>query len=180
MKAKKPTPTQRETVLSEKDLIISKTDKIGRITYVNRTFMRISQLNEDGLLGQQHNVIRHPDMPKVIFKMLWDTLQRDKEYFAYIKNICQDGGFYWVLANVTPDYNSSGKLLGYLSVHRKPSSASIADITPLYKELKQIENQYTPKQGLAEAQIYLDNFLVKKQMSYNQFIFNLLKQDGYL
>lgn len=173
-------PTQRETILSEKDLIISKTDTSGRITYVNRTFMRISQHNEDGLLGKQHNVIRHPDMPKVIFKMLWETLKTDNEYFAYIKNICQDGGFYWVLANVTPDYTSSGKLQGYLSVHRKPSPASIADIIPLYTELAAIEKQHTPKQGLIAAQAYLDNYLSQQQISYNQFIFNLLKQDGYL
>lgn len=174
------TPTQRETVLAEHEMIISKTDPKGRITYVNRTFMRISQLNENELLGLQHNVIRHPDMPRGTFKILWDTLTAGEEYFAYIKNICKDGGYYWVLANITPDYDNNGKLLGYYSVRRKPSQSSIDVVVPLYKEMLAIEKQYSPKEALVHSVNFLYEHLNNQGLTYNQFIFSLLKQDGYL
>lgn len=176
----KVTPTSRETILEDNDLIISKTDTKGKITYVNRTFMRISQLNEYELLGIQHNVIRHPNMPRAAFKLLWDTLAAKEEYFAYIKNICKDGGFYWVLANITPDYDNEGNLMGYFSVRRKPSRESINALTPIYNELVAIEAQYSPKEALARSIEHLNQRLDKQGLSYNQFIFNLLKQDGYL
>ena len=174
------TPTQRETVLGEDDLIISKTDKTGRITYVNRTFMRISQLNENELLGLQHNVIRHPDMPRGAFKLLWDTLGSGEEYFAYIKNICKDGGYYWVLANITPDYDNNGKVMGYFSVRRKPSRESINALVSVYKEMSAIEKQYSPKEALIHSKTFLDNFLASQGLDYNSFILKLLRQDGYL
>lgn len=176
----KVSPTQRETVLAEHEMIISKTDTKGKITYVNRTFMQISQLNEDELLGLQHNVIRHPDMPRGAFKMLWDTLSAGEEYFAYIKNISKDGGYYWVLANITQDFDNSGKLLGYYSVRRKPSQHSIDIVTPIYKEMLAIESQYSPKEALVHSVGYLNNYLSDQGLTYNQFIFRLLKQDGYL
>lgn len=176
----KVTPTQRETVLADNDLIISKTDSIGKITYANRTFMRIAQLNENELLGIQHNVIRHPDMPRAAFKALWDTLATGQEYFGYVKNICKDGGFYWVMANITPDYDNNGNLLGYFSVRRKPSRESIATVTPIYQEMVNIERQYSPKEALVHSGEYLNSLLASQGLSYNQFIFNLLKKEGYL
>lgn len=176
----KVTPIQRETVLAEDDLIISKTDVIGKITYANRTFMRISQLNENELLGLQHNVIRHPDMPRAAFKALWDTLASGQEYFGYVKNICKDGGFYWVMANITPDYDNDGNLMGYFSVRRKPSRDSIAAVTPIYQEMVNIESQFSPKEALVQSGNYLNELLASKNLTYDEFIFNLLKNEGYL
>lgn len=176
----KITPTQRETVLQEDEMIISKTDTKGKITYTNRTFMNISLLSETELLGIQHNIIRHPDMPRAAFKMLWDNLQNGEEYFAYIKNICKDGGFYWVLANVTPDYDQQGKLLGYYSVRRRPSPEAIATVTPIYKRMLEIESQHSPKEALQKSLNFLHNHLKEQGLTYNQFIYQLMQREGYL
>ena len=100
------TPTNEEKVMREGDLIVSKTDIKGRITYGNRTFNEFSGFTENELLGTQHNIIRHPDMPRAVFKLLWDRLQAGQEVFAFVKNISKDGSFYSVLANVTPSYDA--------------------------------------------------------------------------
>lgn len=102
----KITPTRSEVRLADDEFIVSKTDPKGRITYANRTFMKISGFAEPELLGIQHNVVRHPDMPRAVFKLLWETLERGEEFFGYVKNLCRDGSFYWVLANITPDYDT--------------------------------------------------------------------------
>lgn len=173
-------PTQRETVLQENELIVSKTDPTGKIVYANRTFMRISQLCEKDLLGFQHNIIRHPDMPRAVFKLLWDTLQSGDEFFGYVKNICKDGGFYWVLANVTQDYDTNGKLLGYYSVRRLPSRDAIAILSPIYKEMCQIESQFSPKEALQQSLQHFQNVLAKQGMDYQSFIFEMMRKEGYL
>lgn len=171
------TPTRRETVLRDDDIIISRTDLTGKITYANRTFMRICQLNEDELLGIQHNVIRHPDMPRAAFKLLWDTLQQGDEFFAYVKNICKDGGFYWVMANVTPDYDASGKLIGYYSVRRKPGPAAPALLTPVYQKMVEIEAQHRPKEALVQSAAYLASVLDSKKTTYTNLMQTLIRSE---
>ncbi|MCU7947140.1 MAG: PAS domain-containing protein, partial [Candidatus Thiodiazotropha sp. (ex Cardiolucina cf. quadrata)] len=99
------TPTNHETVMDDGDFIVSKTDLKGHITYANRVFMRMAQYKESELLGVQHNIIRHPDMPRGVFRLLWNTIESGKECFAYVKNMSKNGDFYWVYANVTVDYD---------------------------------------------------------------------------
>lgn len=176
----KITPTQKETVLKEDEMIISKTDLKGKITYANRTFMAISQLSELELLGIQHNIIRHPDMPRGAFKMLWDSLQNNEEYFAYVKNICKDGGFYWVLANITPDYDEHGNVLGYYSVRRRPSPEAITAVTPIYAKMLEIESKHSPKEALTKSLEFLHSHLNEMGLTYNQFIYGLMQKEGYL
>lgn len=176
----KITPINKETVLQENEMIISKTDLTGKITYANRTFMAISQLSEAELLGVQHNIIRHPDMPRATFKMLWDNLQNGEEYFAYVKNICKDGGFYWVLANITPDYDQDGNVLGYYSVRRRPSPEAIATVIPIYSRMLEIEAMHSPKEALIKSLEYLHGHLKNQGLTYNQFIYGLMQQEGYL
>lgn len=128
-------PTSVERLMRENDFIVSKTDPKGRITYGNRIFIEFSGYAEDELLGSQHNIIRHPDMPRAIFKLLWDTIQNGQEIFAYVKNMSKDGSFYWVLANVTPSYDSQGRVIGYLSVRRKPKPEAVRQATELYRAM---------------------------------------------
>ncbi len=92
-------PTAQEVRLQENDLIVSKTDMKGHITYVNRTFMRISNYAEHEVMGKQHNVVRHPDVPRGVYRLMWDTLKAGNEFFGVLKNLTADGHFYWVLAN---------------------------------------------------------------------------------
>ncbi len=116
MKQKGVVPNSRERVMRAEDFIVSKTDLTGRITYGNRIFMEYSGYSERELIGTQHNIIRHPDMPRAVFQLLWDTLAKEQEIFAYVKNMSKDGGFYWVFANVTPSYDQNGNVVGYYSV----------------------------------------------------------------
>lgn len=169
------TPLNQEIVMREGDLIVSKTDIKGRITYGNRAFNEYSGFTEKELLGSQHNVVRHPDMPRAVFKLLWDRIQAGQEVFAFVKNIRKDGAYYWVFANVTPSYDMNNNLLGYFSVRRKPNSKAIQKILPLYQQMLQIEQSDGANEGLAKASNYLFDTLSGLQISYDDFVLNLQK-----
>ncbi len=104
-----------ETEVPEDELIISRTDLSGMITYVNETFAEISGYKIDDLIGKPHNIIRHPDMPSVVFKQLWETLQSGKKWVGYVKNMRSDTGFYWVYAEVSGVFKD-GALVEYKSI----------------------------------------------------------------
>jgi len=167
---KQPIPTNREKTFSENELIISKTDARGKITYGNEIFIKLSGYTEKELLNAPHNIIRHPEMPKVVFKLLWDTVKTGKEIHAYVKNLSKDGSYYWVFANITPSYDSSGNIIGYYSVRRKPSIRAINDvIIPLYQELLNAERIG----GVNNSQKLLSTILLKKGLAYEEFILSI-------
>ena len=167
---KQPIPTNREKTFSENELIISKTDARGKITYGNEIFIELSGYTEKELLNAPHNIVRHPEMPKVVFKLLWDTVKTGKEIHAYVKNLSKDGSYYWVFANITPSYDSSGNIIGYYSVRRKPSIRAINDvIIPLYQELLNAERIG----GVNNSQKLLSTILLKKGLTYEEFILSI-------
>ncbi|MBT3197304.1 MAG: PAS domain-containing protein, partial [Gammaproteobacteria bacterium] len=151
MKQKDIVPTDRERVMRKEDFIVSKTDLSGRITYGNRIFIEFSGYTEKELLGAQHNIIRHPDMPRAVFQLLWDTIQAGKEIFAYVKNMSKDGGFYWVFANVTPSYDVNRNLVGYYSVRRKPNPKAIEVVSGLYQVMLAEEQRVVAKDAIATS-----------------------------
>ncbi len=104
-----------ETEVPENELIVSRTDLNGIITYVNDTFIKISGFSESELIGKNHNIVRHPDMPKSAFIDLWDTIKKEKKWNGNIKNIRKDKGFYWVNATISGVYKD-GKLVEYKSI----------------------------------------------------------------
>jgi PAS domain S-box-containing protein len=167
------TPTQREIRLDPSDVIVSKTDLTGRITYVNRAFMRIANYPESAVLHQQHNIVRHPDMPRGAFKLLWDTLKAEQEFFGYVKNMTSDGDYYWVFANITPDRDASGKIVGYFSVRRKPKPAALSVIEPIYREMLEAERRAGPAQASAASTSLLQDKLKGLGTSYDRFILGL-------
>jgi len=112
--------SSQERIMREDDFIVSKTDIKGRISYANEIFIEFSEFKESELIGKPHNIIRHPDMPRSVFRFMWQTLQKGEEFSGYVKNLGKHGSFYWVFANVTPSYGPGNKLLGYFSVRRKP------------------------------------------------------------
>ena len=169
----KITPIDHEVSLTENEFIVSKTDKKGIVTYVNRTFMSISGYPESQLLGKQHNIIRHPDMPRGAFKLLWDTLEQGDEFFAYVKNLCKDGSYYWVFANITHDYDGNGQLRGYYSVRRKPSRRAINTIIPIYKKMLEIEKSSSTKEAMAASQAYLNETLLSLNTTYSHLMLSL-------
>ncbi len=167
------TPTQKERILREDDFIVSKTDTKGIITYCNRIFIDYSGYSEEELLGTQHNIIRHPDMPRAVFKLLWDTIAEKKEIFAYVKNMSKDGGFYWVYANVTASLDQSEKILGYHSVRRKPKPAAVKICEGIYKEMCSIEQRVGTKDGMKASTDYLLTVLAKERISYEKFVLSI-------
>lgn len=134
-------PTGRESPFGENEIIVSKTDLKGRLTYTNDVFLRVSRFTAKDLIGQPHSIIRHPDMPRSIFKLLWDTIQAKQEIFAYVVNMASNGDHYWVLAHVTPSFDASGNLIGFHSNRRKTDADKIAKIAPLYKTLLEEERR---------------------------------------
>ena len=115
-------------------LIVSRTDPAGVITHVNASFVAMSGYAEQELVGELHSILRHPDMPAVAFKGLWDTVAEGKKWSGYVKNLRKDGGFYWVYATVIPNVRN-GEVVGYTSVRRKPSRKKVEESAALYKTL---------------------------------------------
>jgi len=166
-------PTDRESFLSDSEFIISKTDTKGRIVYGNKVLVEMSCFQEHELLGKQHNIVRHPDMPRAIFKILWDKIQAGDEYNGYVINLRKDGGFYWIFTNVTPSYDSSGRLIGYYSVRRKPNRDALNIIKPLYEKMVAAEKQAGAKGAIAASMAILNNLLDDKGVSYDKFVCTL-------
>jgi len=164
------TPTTVERVMREDDFIVSMTDPKGRITYGNRIFIEFSGYSEQELLGTQHNIIRHPDMPRAVFKLLWDKISNKEECFAYVKNMSKDGGFYWVFTNVTPTFDPAGNITGYFSVRRKPKLSGIDALTPLYAAMLEAEQKAGPANAIEASGKLLADVLKQKGLSYDQLV----------
>ena len=164
------TPTSVERVMRENDFIVSTTDLKGRITYGNRIFIEFSGYSEKELLGTQHNIVRHPDMPRSVFKLLWDKIQNREECFAYVKNMSKDGGFYWVFTNVTPIYDSNGEPNGYLSVRRKPKASGVQTAAAVYAAMLEAEQKAGAANAIAAGTKVLVDILNEKGLSYDELV----------
>lgn len=173
MKDKSIVPTQRERVMRENDFIVSKTDPKGIITYGNPIFIEFSGYSEEELLGAQHNIIRHPDMPRAAFKLVWDTIQSGKEVFAYVKNMSKDGGYYWVFTHVAPDFGPNGSIVGYTSVRRCPKRDAIDKVAPVYRQMVEAEKAAGARDAIAAGTAVLVNLLKQTGMSYEELVFSL-------
>jgi len=168
---KRPAPINREKVMNDGDFLVSKTDLKGVITYGNEIFIEISGYEEEELLGTPHSIIRHPDMPKVVFKLLWDRVKNRKEIFAYVKNLAKDGSYYWVFANVTPDFNLKGEIRGFYSVRRKPTKKGLDTIRDIYSKLLNVEKSG----GVSESEKLLGEILEDVGGTYDEVIMSLQK-----
>jgi PAS domain S-box-containing protein len=165
-------PTKTELFFEENDIIVSKTDVNGRITYANQSFCHMAGYSEAELLGQPHSIIRHPDMPRAVLKLLWDTVLDRREIFAYVKNMSMNGDFYWVFAHVTPSFDAKGNVIGFHSSRRVPDSNVLTKtIIPLYADILREEKRHQNRQQeLAAASI---NFLKSRNTTYDALIFSL-------
>jgi len=167
-------PTDVEHRFGDDEIIVSKTDPRGWITYANDVFCKISGFREDEMVGKPHSLIRHPDMPRVVFKLLWETLKSKREIFAYVKNIAKDGGYYWVFAHVTPTLGPTGEIIAYHSNRRVPSRSAIAKISAIYATLLAEEKRHSdPKAGLAASEALLNKTLADAGVTYDQFVWSL-------
>jgi len=169
---KKITPTSKEIAMRENDFIVSKTDARGRLTYCNRIFIEFSGYKESELLGQQHNIVRHPDMPRSVFNLLWKTIKSGEEFFGYVKNLSADGSFYWVLANITPSYQDSD-IAGFFSVRRKPNAAKLKIIQSIYQEMLAAERQAGTRDAMTAGTKILTDIIEPTGKDYREFILSL-------
>jgi PAS domain S-box-containing protein len=165
----KPKPIDVELTFSESEIVVSKTDLKGNITYGNELFVELSGYTQDELLGQPHAMIRHPRMPKIIFKALWETVQSGKEINAYVVNLAKGGEYYWVLANVTPSFDKDDNIIGFHSTRRRPNRKALDIIKPFYEQLLRHEIVG----GMHESEKLLTNLLTEKGMPYDEFIFSI-------
>lgn len=166
--------TGNERIMGENDLIVSKTDLGGRILYGNKEFCKIADYTVSDIINQPHSILRNPDMPKCVFKLLWDSVQAGKEIFAYVVNKTKFGDHYWVLAHVTPSFDASGNILGYHSNRRKPSREAVSTMTDLYRKLLAEEQTVSSKKEAMEKSMkLLDSILEEKGVSYDEFVLSL-------
>jgi PAS domain S-box-containing protein len=174
MTLRHPVPTGREVFFDESELIVSKTDLKGTVTYANNVFLKVSGYKEEELLNQPHSILRHPDMPRCAFKLLWQEIEAGREIFAYVINLAKNGDHYWVFAHVTPTIKDNGSIIGYHSSRRVPSRTALGKVIPLYKQLLEIERGFSnQKEGMNASFSALVKILEDAKISYEEFVFSL-------
>ncbi len=170
----RPTPTDIEHEVRSIDMIVSKGDAEGNITYTNPIFMKISGYSQGELLDQPHSILRHPDMPKVIFKHLWSSIKEGNDVNAYVKNLCKDGGYYWILAQVRVAKNPDGSFRNYVSTRKNITAGAKEIIKNLYAKLLEVEKA----DGVEASEKVLIDFLTENGQSietFNTFMLSLNK-----
>lgn len=166
------TPINVEHEVTPIDMIVSKSDEKGNITYTNPIFMKISGYTKGELIDKPHSILRHPDMPKVIFKYLWDNLKEGKEVHAYVKNLCKNGEFYWVLAQVRGSTNPDGSFRNYVSTRKYVLPKAKKAISDLYAKLLEIEKSEGDEASAAALMAFLDENGVTPD-TFNDFMLQL-------
>ena len=170
----RPTPINREVVWDKTKTIISTTDKYGTITDVNQTFIDVSGYSADELLGKPHNIIRHPDMPKIIFKITWDNILAGRNFHAIIKNLAKSGEYYWVITDFEVGRNIMGEVVTIMARRRAVPQYVITDhIEPLYQTLLKLEKIG----GMELSNRYFKGFLEKQGKSYIEYIMDILDEN---
>lgn len=142
--------------IREIDIIVSKGNKNGDITYANPIFFKLAGYTQGELLDKPHSIIKHPDMPKIIFKYLWERLENGKDVKTFIKNLSKDGGYYWVFAHIRVATNPDGSFRNYVSTRRQMSENARLVIEPLYKKLSAVEKEGGLKASLALLTEFLE------------------------
>jgi len=159
------TPTDVEQEVKSVDIIVSKGNEAGDVTYANPIFFKLAGYTQGELLDKPHSMIRHPDMPKIVFKYLWDTIGQGNDVHTFVKNLAKDGSFYWVYAHVRMAKNPDGSFRNYVSTRKAMSPAARAIIEPLYQQLLSAEES----DGIDGSQKVLDEFLASQGGSMDTF-----------
>jgi PAS domain S-box-containing protein len=168
------TPTGVERMVGADDIIVSETDPKGIITFANDTFARIAAYRVEELLDQPHNIVRHPDMPRCVFKLLWDTIEAGQEISAYVVNLAGDGAHYWVFAHVAPVKGPDGSITGYRSERRAPSRGAVDAVAAVYAQLLATEQAAaSTKAGIEASTAQLMAVLAERGQSYDEFLQSL-------
>lgn len=172
---KQPIATNNEIKLSDKRYIVSKTDAKGVIEYANDYFVEICGYSEAELIGKPHNIVRHPDMPKVAFKLMWDRIKQGKNFIAIVKNLAKDGSFYWVVTDFEPKIDPiTNEVISHTAFRKAAPRKAIEAITPIYAALLKIEQE----DGIEASEMFLYNFLEENKTTYDKFIDKTIGNSG--
>ncbi len=167
-------PIDEENRFARDEIIVSKTDLKGKIVYGNDIFCRMAEMTTEEIIGQPHSIIRHPDMPRAVFKLLWDTISMGEEIFAYVKNMSKSGRYYWVHAHVTPSFDLNNNIIGYHSNRRSPTRKAIDQISAIYTQLLAEETRQTnAKAGLDASFAMLVGLLEDQGVTYSEFFWSI-------
>lgn len=131
---KRPVPIDQEVLFDGRSLI-SETDTKGIITYVNRKFVEMTGYSKEEAIGQPHNMLRHPDMPKDAFAQMWKTIESGKIWEGYVKNLRKDGKYYWVIVNIVPKLDENGDINGYIASRKVPNRDLLRSTQKAYVEM---------------------------------------------
>ncbi len=172
---KHPEAIDNEIKLSNKRYIVSKTDAKGIIEYGNDYFVEISGYSEAELIGKPHNIVRHPDMPKIAFKLMWDRIKEGRNFMAVVKNLAKDGSYYWVVTDFEPKIDPiSNKIISHTAFRKAAPQKAIDAVTPLYAKLVEIEVDG----GMEASETYLRNFLEDNNTTYDELINEIVGNRG--
>ncbi len=169
----------RDAIVRKLDFLVTKTDNKGHLTCASKAFQRIAELSEAEMLGRLHNIIRHPDMPRAVFYHLWTDIPKGEEVFAFVKNRTKSGGFYWVLAHVTPIVSlDTGEIYGYHSSWRCMPSQVRPSIEALYTRLCEVEagSSHPKEAAIAANKVLLVTIGADNSTEYTKWLFNLISQ----
>lgn len=171
-----PKPIIDEEIIWDKTkTIVSKTDAYGTILYANDVFANTCEYSPIELIGEPHNIIRHPDMPKVAFKVLWSALKKGENFHAIVKNLTRTGRYYWVITDFTIDKNENDEIIGYTARRKAVPNSVIKKIEPLYKTLLDIEKI----KGEKASELYFDAYLREEVgKNYDEFVVDLFEQES--
>lgn len=172
---KRPTPIDEEVIWDKRSTLMSRTNKHGHIMASNEAFQEVSGYTEAELYNQPHSLIRHPDMPKVVFKILWENLKGRQNFHAIIKNLSKSGKYYWVITNFEIIRNEKDEITAFVSYRKAlPKSLINEHIAPLYERLLKIEKA----NGMEVSERYFKGFLEDRKTTYDKFIRTLLKENA--
>lgn len=170
-------PLDRERTVGPEQIIVSKTDLKGIITYANAVFSDVSGYPQHSLLGQSHNIVRHPEFPGGVFEIMWRTIEAGQEIFAFVKNLARDGSYYWVLAHITPIFDVNGTITGYHSSRRAAERAAIAAIEPVYAHMMEIEAEQVNRHRAAQTSAaWLEDELARRGTTYDAFVWDIVNR----
>lgn len=168
-------PTGQERTFPADEIIVSKTDLQGRLTYANDLFLDVSRYRRADLIGQPHAIVRHPEMPRGVFHLLWQTIAAGDEIFAYINNLASDGANYWVLAHVTPTFGRDGRISGYHSNRRLPERRPVEAVQKIYGRMRTEEARFAnAREAAAAGAALLQAELTENGQDYERFVWELI------
>ena len=165
-KKDRPTPINEEINIPDDDVLISVTDPKGNIIETNDIFTKISGYSEDELIGSSHNIIRHPDMPKIMFKIVWDHIMDKENVMAVVKNLAKNGKYYWVVTDFVTRVDADRNIVNYTAYRRPVHDKVKKAVIPLYKALCAIEDVA----GMDAAEKFLNNYFKDRDTNYDDMV----------